>query len=163
MIALVDVQNISTYCKPFMHIDRSAGFFKIGLRDLNDSRAFQVFIDFIHHLEEMGINELHENKYALWFYTNNGGDEILNVHSYPVTLQTFLKQEALAVSAFLSKHEATYSTFVEVGCGHMVNLPLANQHQLRYLGLDFSPMRFVMFKPNFNAALINIECSSRMF
>lgn len=140
MIAIIQVLNLSTYCQPFINIDLLAGVFKIGLREVNDSRAFQVIVDFIHRLAEMGINELHENKHALWFYTNNGGDEILNVHNYPSTLQTFLTQEAAAVNSFLGKHKSKYTTFVEVGCGHMVNLPLASNHQLNYLGLDFSPV-----------------------
>lgn len=126
------------HCQPKITIDFKASTLKIIFHNINQSDAFDSIIRFIHQLKEMGIAEWHENKNALWFYSNSGS-EILNVHNYPKTLQEFLKNEFTAVSTILRKHSTMYTTLVEIGCGYMVNLELAKQEHLHYLGIDFSP------------------------
>lgn len=133
----LEVLNVQSYCDPIITVDEKNGLFKITLRNVNCSHEYQAIIDFITRLDEMGIKELHENKNALWFYSNSG-DQILQIHNYPAQLRKFLADEFTSADDILKQHKGSYTTLVEVGCGNMVNLKLATVNKLRYVGLDFS-------------------------
>lgn len=127
------VLDLST---PELRIDYQKDTVKIVFRTMSQFNQYQVVINFIHRLKEMGLRELHENKNAMWFYSNSG-NEILNIHNYPPTLQEFLLEESKMMTEILQL--SNYTTLVEVGCGQMVNFELAKRNNMRYLGIDFSP------------------------
>jgi len=126
-------------------------------------KSFRVLMAFLERLRDLGIRELHENPKALWFYSNNGGDQILNTQNYPPTIQEFLKNEADSLDQLIKNSSQKYNMLIEVGCGNTVNLPLAKKHNLQYLGLEVSPtaVRIVQERIRRNRAQYenaDIEC-----
>ncbi len=91
-------------------------------------------------LREYNFKELHENDAALHFYMSSG-QEILHVNNYPPLLVDFLMTEHNSFDSLLHEKKHTYTTLVEVGCGELENVQLAQKNQLKYIGIDFDPTR----------------------
>jgi len=109
------------------------------LGDMGSEQGFKILKQFIERLHKLGILELHENPDAVWFYTTNGGDQILNSDNYPAAIQQFLKNESAVIDEIIKSPNLGISMLIEVGCGKMVNLQLAKQNNIKYLGLEISP------------------------
>lgn len=102
--------------------------------------------NFVTKLQKLGFKESHENKDALWFYSNDG-TEILNDGNYTPELEFFLKEQKILFNQAInqSKEIENYDTLIEVGCGVGENLDIASKNHLNYLGLDFSPNKILLF------------------
>lgn len=107
------------------------------------SENYRIFlgklIEFLVFLKQLGLCEFHENKHALWFYTNSGGSEILNHQNYPERLVKFLRDEKESFKKIIESGE--YDGIIEIGCGNLENIDLAVGR--KYLGIDFSSHRVV--------------------
>jgi hypothetical protein len=107
--------------------------------DTRAQNAVQKISEFAKQLQSLHIVERHENPGSMWFYNANGGDEILNVHNYPVELKEYLLTQSITFEKIIQQN-GKFSHLVEVGCGDLENLKLAHNNSLPYLGLDFSAL-----------------------
>jgi len=130
--------NIVSICSPIVTIDFTKTV-EINFRQINSRDAIYHILKFIRNLNDLRVRELHENVHALWFYANNGGDEILNHQNYPAKLKRFLAQEQKLFTDFVKSTKS--NLVIEVGCGELENVEVANANNVSYLGLDFSPQR----------------------
>lgn len=144
--SFLDIFDVTELSKiyPALLIDYKNNSIQIGLNpaEVSSPQFTQQLIEFIEKLKEHGILERHENINALWFYSQNNGDEILKFRNYPPALQTHLAAEhqkfIKIIQTALSKQH--YTHVVEVGCGaELENLQVAKKTNLKYLGVEFSP------------------------
>src|SRR3990167_8966840 len=131
-------------------------YIKIIFQDIAQEKNIILILDFVKRLKELGFKERHENSASLWFYSTNGGNQILEHTHYPTELQKFLKEERELFSQALGSR--SYHKLIEVGCGELENLSIAQQHQLNYLGIDFSPDRILAAQYKINSSsLVNTQ------
>jgi WD40 repeat protein len=139
---IIEVTQLKEVADLSLDMDFTKGKLRLKFKNFkNDTESVKKLHSFLDKLSKLGISETHQNRDAMWFYAANGGNEILNVRNYPQTLLTFLEKERAAFLKGISqaKAERGYNVLVEVGCGELENIKIAQDTQLKYAGVEFSP------------------------
>ena len=143
----IEVLDINKLMSPEIIIDYLSSELHVLFKKVINEKYVNVDVtlQFIRKLQAMGLPELHENKNALWFYSNDDGLEILNDLNYTKELKEFLKYEKELFTTCIKKVQ-NYSILIEVGCGIGENLDIATSNKLNYIGLDFSANKIIKFR-----------------